>query len=281
MGHREPWGTGSADTRSVADSPGATLPLVGTAGSRPIRARIISAVSVVAGIFCVGVTISTVTPGVLLPGLDAPSMQATGLATVLIVGGRGRSLGGLVGSIGAGALCLGAIAWLVTSQTGFLASNGTLAVGLGLAVGGGLGSVAWLVAVGEDRQDETEEVTVDMEEDDGPTPTPVDLFDASPDPILFFAEDADGPVVLAANHAFEGVFGVSGSALEGTPLAEGLLAAEGATGVVTAARDGGSFDRVLACETDDGQREMRVRLAVTDDPTASGGYVLYTPVEGR
>lgn len=192
-----------------------------------------------------------------------------------------RSLAGLVGSIAVGALVLGGVGWLVATQTAILPFGATVAAGLGLAVGGGLGSVVWLLAIDEAEDTSTEEVTVDMADEpaEGPSPEPVDLFDASPDPIVFFAGGEGGPVVMAVNAAFEETFGVSGSALAETPLADGLLVAEDAEDLAAAAGAGDSFDRVLTCETDRGERRMRVRLAVTRDPERSGGYVVYTPAD--
>lgn len=202
-------------------------------------------------------------------------------APLLLASPRRKSLAGLVTSIAVGALVLGAVAWVVASQTTLLPLGTTVAAGLGLAVGGGLGSVVWLLGLEETEEASTEEVTVDMAEEttERPTPEPVDLFDASPDPIVFFAGDDGHPVVMAVNAAFEGTFGVSGSALVDTPLADGLLVAEGAEDLAAAAQAGDSFDRVLVCETDDGERRMRVRLAVTRDPEDSGGYVIYTPTD--
>lgn len=213
-------------------------------------------------------------------GTGATGESAT-LAAVLVVGSRQRSLAGLVGAIAVGALGLGAIAWLLATGMDVVPFGTSVTVGLGLAIGGGLGSVVWLLVVGEEAQDSTETVTVDMSDEtpERPSPEPADLFDASPDPIVFFAASQEGPVVLAVNEAFEDAFGVTGSALAETPLADGVLLAEGGDDLATAARDGEPFDRVMPCETDDGHRDMRVRLALTGDPADTGGYVVYTPVD--
>jgi len=202
-------------------------------------------------------------------------------ATLLFVGGeRYRSLGGLVGSIATGALVVGAVAWLVATQTTAVPVEPTLLTGLGLAVGGGLGSVVWLVGLGEEADESTETVTVDMESDEstGPDPEPVDLFEASPDPICFYAEGADGPVVRAVNPAFQRIFGVSSAALDGEPLAEGSLVVDRGDDLVDAARAGRTFDEVLPCETADGERPMRIRIAATGRGRTDG-YVLYAPVD--
>ena len=200
---------------------------------------------------------------------------------VLLVGSeRVKSIGGLVGSIAAGAVVLGVVLWLVATGTTLLPVTALVAAGVGLAVGGGLGSVVWLFAVGEEDADTGESVTVDMDDqgEAGPAPEPVDLFEASPDPILFFAETPEGPVVRAVNPAFVSAFGVSSEALDGVPLREGLLVSEGAEDVVAAARAGGTFDEVLACEGEDGTQAMRVRLAATGRDRTDG-YVLYTPAD--
>lgn len=214
----------------------------------------------------------------LLTAPASPGRVSGTLAAVLLVGTSERALSGLVGAIAAGAVVLGGVAWLVASQTALVPIDATVAAGLGIAVGGGLGSVAWLLLHGDAAEDSSETVTVDMGGDEGavPSPTPADLFDANPDPILYYG--GDPPVVRAANPAFESVFGVSGAALDGTPLREGLFVAEDADRIATAAADGEGFDRVLACETEAERRRMRVRLAAAGGDRPAG-YVLYTPVE--
>ena len=201
-------------------------------------------------------------------------------ATLLFVGGdRYRSMTGLVGAIAAGALGLGTVAWLVATQTAIVAAGPTLVTGLGIAVGGGLGSLVWLLGLGDSEATEADTVTVEMEGDETsqPAPEPVDLFEANPDPICFYAEAADGPVVRAVNPAFERVFGVSSAALDGEPLADGALVGDDGAALVEAARAGRSFDEVCTCETADGERAMRVRIAATGRGR-SDGYVLYSPV---
>lgn len=200
---------------------------------------------------------------------------------VLLVGSeRIKSIGGLVGSIAAGAVGLGVILWLVATGTTLLPVTALVAAGVGLAVGGGLGSVVWLFAVGDEDVDTGESVTVDMDDQGaaGPTPEPVDLFEASPDPILFYVETPDGPVVRAVNPAFVSTFGVTSEALDGVPLREGLLVTEGAEDVVAAARAGDLFDEVLACEGEDGTQSMRIRIAATGRDRTDG-YVLYTQTD--
>lgn len=214
----------------------------------------------------------------LVAPTSAAAPDAAVLALLVVGGDRFRSIDGLVGAIAAGAVAVGALCWLVATQTTLIPLSGVLAAGLGLALGGGLGSVVWLAALGDDEGAEsTETVTVDMDEADaGREPQPVDLFEASPDPILFYTEGSDGAVVRAVNPAFSRVFGVSSAALDGVPLREGVLVADRASDVVDAARDGRPFDETVPCETDDGERQMRVRIAATGDDRTDG-YVLYAP----
>jgi PAS domain-containing protein len=209
-------------------------------------------------------------------GLD----PATAGVVLLLGSDRMKSFGGLVGSIAAGAIGLGLILWLVATGTTLLPVSALIAAGVGLAVGGGLGSVVWLFAVGDEEVDTGGSVTVDMDGQGaaGPAPEPVDLFEASPDPILFYAETPEGPVVRAVNPAFVSAFGVTSDALDGVPLREGLLVTEGAEDVVAAARAGETFDEVLACEGENGTQSLRVRLAATGRDRTDG-YVLYTPTE--
>lgn len=230
---------------------------------QPLRRRLGLVASVTAGL----------AGALLAAGAATGSPEAASLAVLSLVGADRQSLGGLVGSIAAGALAVGALAWLVAEGTGALPMSVPVATGLGLAVGGGLGSLVWLLATDEAETDATETVTVDMAGEDGatPTPEPVDLFEASPDPILYYA--GEGPAVRAVNPAFEAVFGVDGATLEDAPLAEGLQVAE-AEAVVEAARAGDAFDEVVACETADGERRMRLRVAATGGGRTEG-YVLY------
>jgi hypothetical protein len=213
----------------------------------------------------------------------AGTAQSGGVAAagvVLVVGSdRLQSTGGLVGSIASGAVVTGAVVGLVAAVTELVPFSPLVAAGIGIAVGGGLGSVVWLVSLDDEEPDTGETVTVDMDEGDAvPTPEPVDLFEASPDPILFYTETPDGPVVRAVNPAFTDAFGVTSEALDGTPLRDGLFVADDAEAVLEAARASDVFDEVVACETEAGDSEMRLRIAATGR-SRTDGYVLYTPVE--
>lgn len=172
--------------------------------------------------------------------------------------------------IGAGCVVLGGVGWGVVTLI-FPEFSPLIGLGAGVAVGGGFGAVAHLLADSE-PDDHSETMTVDMEAAETAEPTPADLFEASPDPLLFYTVSGDGPVVRAVNPAFEETFGVTGTALDGATLQEGVLAAD-AGEIVAAARVGEEFDGMYRCETAEEKRELRVRV-VPVAPTR--GYILYT-----
>ena len=157
----------------------------------------------------------------------------------------------------------------------------TIALGFGIAVGGGLGAVVRLFAVEQTEPQELDEVTVSSSggETSTPDPQPVDLFDENPDPVLYFDDSGDGPVVRAANRAFEDTFGVGSEAVENAALADALMVTDRTEGVVTAASDAGSFDAVIDCETAGDERPFRVRTVAVARGTGTRGYVLYTPAD--
>lgn len=189
-----------------------------------------------------------------------------------------RGLTWLVGWLVGGSLLgagLGYAAALLIS--GFpLATQG--AVGLGIALGGGVGVVSNLLAAEAqgDDVDQTESMTVDMETDDSPSPRPADLFDDHPDPVLYVADRGHGPVVLAANDAFAETFDVPADALGETPLAESLMADDesdtAVETVVDAVASGDPVDETLACRTPSGTVQFRLRTA----GGGADGYVIYT-----
>ncbi len=215
-----------------------------------------------------------------LAGLTPPGSAAAAGALLLVVGGdRFRTTRGLVGSIAAGAVLTAIVVGIVAGVTELVPLSPLLAGGIGLAIGGGLGSVVWLLSLEDEEPDTGETVTVDMAEDEAvPEPEPVDLFEASPDPILFYTETPDGPVVRAVNPAFTETFDVTSEALDGTPLREGVLVAEDAAAVVQAAEAGDAFDRTVTCDTAAGDRPMRLRIAAAGRGRTDG-YVLYTAVD--
>jgi len=193
-----------------------------------------------------------------------------------------RGIAWLVGWLVGGSLLgagLGYAAALLI--TGFpLATQG--AVGLGIALGGGVGVVSNLLAAeaqGEDV-DETESMTVDMETDDSPSPRPADLFDDHPDPVLYVADRGHGPVVLAANDAFAVTFDVPADAISETPLDESLMADDegdqAVEAVVAAVASGDPVDETLACRTPSGPVRFRIRTA----GGGADGYVIYSRIEG-
>lgn len=214
----------------------------------------------------------------LLVALEGGGGTTASLALILAVPGRARDTGGLVGAIAVGAAVLGALGWIgvavFDAQVSLVA-----AVGLGIAGGGGIGAVIWLLVVGEAAEGggrETVAVEMDDEEPTGPEPQPADLFAANPDPIVFFA--GEEPEVRAVNPAYEDAFGVSSSVLDGADLDEALMTADAVDGVGSAARTGDPFDRTVECETAEGTRTMRLRVVVTEGPTGASGYLLYTPL---
>lgn len=189
--------------------------------------------------------------------------------------GRGPQTGGLlaiVGWIAVGALLLGALMLAVDRAVGLPLSR-AVAVGLGLALGGGLGGLANLLQGGE-RPTTSDETVAVAPEPTTPDPQPADLFDGHPDPVLYYADEDHGPMVLAANDAFGETFDVPPDRLPGTPLSEAMLVTGDQT-VGAEAVTAGGLDGVVRCETSDGGGRFRLRTVQRDDI----GYLLYTPVE--
>lgn len=211
--------------------------------------------------------------------------QAAVAATLLFLGDvRQRSgLTALVGWLVGGSLLGAAIGYVATVMIAGVPLAAEGGVGLGIALGGGLGVVSNLMAA--DARDSSggtetaESVTVDMESDDSPSPRPADLFDGHPDPILYVADQGHGPVVLAANDAFTETFDVPGDAMSGTPLDEALMVADDAadSAAITDIVDGIAADErtgtTVACQTPGGERRFRLRTA----GRGTDGYVIYTP----
>ncbi|WP_276272776.1 hypothetical protein [Haloarcula litorea] len=183
--------------------------------------------------------------------------------------GRLGSLAAVVGWIGAGAVGLGAVLLVVDSVVG-LPLGRRVSLGLGLALGGGLGAVLHLFRTDERAATADETMTVASESAPA-SPEPADLFEGHPDPVVFFVDEGHGPVVRAANDAVEGTFDVPVDQLTGAPLSEALAA----TGADAAAATDGTLDTVVTCETATGTTAMRLR-SVGTGPT---GYLLFTPVE--
>jgi hypothetical protein len=184
-----------------------------------------------------------------------------------------RNLVNIVLWIAAGCVIVGGIGWIATAA---LVSGVDPAVGFGagFAVGGGLGAVLRLIAF-SNESGRSETVTVEMDEhDDAAGPEPVDLFEASPDPMLYY-DDSDGPTVRAVNPAFETAFGISTDSLAAEPIANALMTSESGDAAAAASR-GDSFDARLACETTDGTKQFRIRVI----PVAPArGYVVFTSPE--
>ncbi|MDS0278273.1 MULTISPECIES: hypothetical protein [Haloarcula] len=187
--------------------------------------------------------------------------------------GRFGSLAVVVGYIGAGAITL-AVLILGVDTVADLPVSRTVGLGLGVALGGGLGAVVHFLQTADDAEIADETMTVDVDDSSVPAPQPADLFDGHPDPVLYYANEGHGPVIRAANEAFAATFGVPADQLAGTPLSEAVLV----TGAETAAEtqlDTDGFDAVVTCETDSGAASFRLRTVASE----TSGYVLYTPLD--
>jgi len=198
--------------------------------------------------------------------------QDIAVATLLVAAGtrRLRGVGGLLVGIVVGALSGAAIGYVAVAFLGVpLATSG--AVGLGTALGGGIGVVTNYAATG-DGEPVDETMTVEREPR-RPTPTPADLFDDHPDPVLYVVDDGHGPVVRAANPAYAETFDVPADAVADAPLAEAVLAGGDTDEIVAAVADGSGLDTVVTCEAADGARPFRVRTVGSGDD----GYLVYTP----
>lgn len=215
-------------------------------------------------------------------GVTALALAATGgsglaTATLLLAGGpdrRSRGMAGLVGWIVGGALLGGAVGYGAHSAVQLPLSTAG-AVGLGVALGGGLGGISHLLSTEDPATADDERMTVDMAGESTATPRPADLFDDHPDPVLFVTDAGGGPVVRAANDAYEQAFDLPTTAIEDAPLDEVLRAAEEADAIAARVADGDDVDEVLPFETPEGRRRYRVRsVGASDD-----GYLLFTPLE--
>lgn len=185
------------------------------------------------------------------------------------------SLAAVVGWIAAGGALLAGLG--VAAHAAFdLPVGQTVMLGLGLALGGGVGGVAYLLVADDTEPQESDTVTVETsDETTAPAPQPVDLFEDHPDPVVYYTADGHDAVVRAVNAAFEGRFGVSTAQLDGTPVAEALFLADGQSVSREAVTQPG-LDRTVTCESPEGESVFRLRTA-GDDHT---GYVIFTPVDG-
>lgn len=184
----------------------------------------------------------------------------------------------LLGWILVSAVVGGTIGWGVSQSLAPAAT--TLALVFGAAAGGGFGAVVRLFVFVEDEPHSPESVTLDAgTSTDHPDPEPLDLFEGSPDPICYFDDVGEGPVVRAVNPAFEETFGVGAETVENAALGDALMLADRTEDVVAAAAAGDAFDAVLACETGERTLSYRVRTVAAADAVGTRGYVLYTPVE--
>jgi len=185
---------------------------------------------------------------------------------------REFELAPLVVWLAGGAVVGGLLGW--GAGIVFAPANAIIGFGLGFAIGGGLGAVSRLLTDEADAEP-PESVTVSMEgEQADPGPQPVDLFEAHPDPLLYYVDEGDGPVVRAANPAFAEAFGVSAGVVEDAGLADALMVESRTGDVADAAAEGEGFDGVLAGEAGG---EFRVRVAAVSDDAGARGYVVYSP----
>jgi len=198
-------------------------------------------------------------------------------APVLVAGIPDDGVWGLVSWIVGAAVIGGALGYGLAT----LAAPEALSIALvfGTATGGGLGALVRVFAVGGTEQREPESVHIGStdDEDGSPDPQPADLFDEHPDPVLYFDDAGDGPVVRAANAAFEETFGVGTDTVANAALADASMTTERVDALVAAVGDGETFDAVLTCETDGETAQFRVRTATVTDDTGTRGYLLYTP----
>jgi len=189
-------------------------------------------------------------------------------------GGRHRlgSLAAVIGWIGAGAVVLATVA-LVVQSVFSLGLSEQVTVGLGLALGGGLGGVSYLLMTDSPGETADETMTVSADAEQSPEPQPVDLFDGHPDPVLYFVDEGHGPVVRAANEAFGTAFDVPADRLDGTALSEALLVA-GIDEVDAETVSTGDLDVVALSTASDDPKQFRLRTA----GVPSTGYLLLTPL---
>ncbi|GCF13085.1 hypothetical protein Harman_10200 [Haloarcula mannanilytica] len=146
-------------------------------------------------------------------------------------------------------------------------------VGLGLALGGGLGGVSYLLVADSPGETADETMTVSAETERAPEPQPIDLFDGHPDPVLYFVDEGHGPIVRAANEAFGTTFDVPSDRLDGTALSEALLVA-GIDEVDAETVSATDLDVVALSTAHDEPRQFRLRTA----GVPSAGYLLLTPL---
>ncbi|WP_245180702.1 PAS domain-containing protein [Haloarcula amylovorans] len=187
--------------------------------------------------------------------------------------GRLRSVGGIVVWIAGGAVALAALLLAADSLVDLPVSR-EVALGLGVALGGGFGALAQLLQSEDDLETTDETMTVDVSPSVSDGPEPTDLFDGHPDPVLYYAETGHGLVVRAANRAFGERFDVPPDRLEGTPLSETLPVA-GIETLDTETVLEGDVDTVVTAETPGGPVSFRLRTV----DGASSGYLVFTPVD--
>jgi PAS domain-containing protein len=210
-----------------------------------------------------------------------PLALATPVAVAGPVSSRRRDFLVLVVTILAGTVVGGVLGWGVAQVTAPTAVG--LATIFGAAIGGGFAAVIRLFVFADATPQETESVTIGSESSNDaetvPDPEPIDLFEGTPDPILYFDDAGDGPVVRAANPAYAETFGVAAESVERAALGDALMVTARGDAIVAAAGAGERFDERVACETGTQTRPFRVRTVTIESIAGTRGYVLYTPVE--
>lgn len=221
----------------------------------------------------------------VLGGSLALGSHGPAIATALLFAVPGRQDGSPGGILGIGVPLLGgaagggAVGYAVA--TVIAPEIVTLGIGGGVAVGGALAVVIALLGTAEGEEESPEGVTIEGEGDGdrSPDPMPADLFAEHPDPLIYYDDGGDGPVVRAVNPTFEGTFGVSGSTVTEVPLGDALMVTERAAEVVGGAVNAERVDLSVECETDRGTEQFRVRTAAVADAAGTRGYVVYTPLD--
>lgn len=200
------------------------------------------------------------------------------LAVGLSLTGDPGSILELAASLVIGAVILGAIGWVSVSVLA-PEMDPVLGVMAGIAVGGGFGVVIRLLTVPE-AEDTGESVTIDTSGEGKRTsePRPADLFEASPDPMVYYTARSDPAIALAVNPAFREAFGPDEGAVEGTPLAD-LLDVAASGPVVDAIEEAAHHEERVEMETSEGTRTFRVRVIPGGEGSASG-YVTMTAAAG-
>lgn len=215
---------------------------------------------------------------IALVGADASTLAAGTLLVVGVPGPEEESMAGMLAWIGGGAVVLG-LGGFVTTTLAPVALSATVGAALGLAVGGGLGAITYLLLGSEETADETETMTVDMAEDSAGRPRPADLFASHPDPLIYYAGRGDGPTVTTVNPGYAETFGRATDEVAGAPLGDAIGATGAVTDLLAAIEAGEEHATTLTCETIQGAREFRVRPVTVEANDGLHGYLVYVALD--